>query len=282
MKIPFLLIALFFISFCGFSQEITVSEEVALRSDQSYSIIGKFKEKLLLYRDKGTDFEVQAFNNDRLGLSWSKKLELDKKRPEVIDVIGVKDYFYVIYKFKSKGNSVIKVHKYNEAANIVDSTIVFNYGKRFYSPAPEIVYSEDKKNMLLYHTEYYTKIEVAVFSLDKMELLWNNEYNPKDLKFGADFHQILIDNEGGMHMAFNRDNERLKKDKPHHFEFIYQPQNGGSAQIYTVSLEGKLSYDAYFKVDNLKPIFSSWGYALGQKQRSNSRILLYQYSLYQA
>jgi len=245
------IICLFSIIHTGFSQEITVSEEVTLRSDQSYSIIGKFNEKTLLYCDKGTEFEIQAFNNDMLSLSWTKQLELDKKRPEVLDVFGVSDYFYVIYKFKNKGNSVIKVHKYNEAANLVDSTIIVNYGKRFYSPAPEIVLSENKENILLYHTEYYTKIEVTVFDLAKMKQRWSKEYEPKDLKFGADFHQILADNEGGMHMVLNRENDRLKKDKPHHFEFIYQPSDGSKAPISTVSLNGKLSYDAYFKVDNL-------------------------------
>ena len=235
----------------GFSQDVTISEEVPLRSDQSYSIIGKFNEKLLLYQDKGTEFEIQAFN-EVLGLSWTKQLDLDKKRPVVLDVIGLEDYFYVIYKFRSKGNSIIKVHKYNEAANLVDSTVVYDYGKRFYSPAPEIVYSEDKKMLLIYHTEYYSKIEVAVFNLMEMKQIWDKEFSPQDLKFGADFYQMLVDNEGGMHMVLIRENDRLKKDDPHYFEMIYQaPATDQSTSFYTVDLEGKLSYDTYFKVDNL-------------------------------
>jgi hypothetical protein len=227
-----------------------VSEEITLRSDQSYSIIGKFKEKLLLYQDKGTEFHVQAYN-DVLGLSWSKELELDKKRPNVLDVIGLEDYFYVIYQYKSKGQTIIKVHKYNEGANLVDSTIVFNYGKRFASPTPTIAVSEDKKKVLLYHTEYFSKIEVAVFDLGNMEPMWNKTYNPKDLNFGNDFQQILVDNQGGMHMVFIRDNERLKKDKLHHFEFLYQDPNIDIPNTYLVGMQGKLSYDSYFKVDNV-------------------------------
>ena len=155
MKIQFFFFAFLCIFLqIGHSQEITVSDEITLRSDQSYSIIGKFNEKTLLYRDKGTEFEIQAFNNELLGLSWTKELELDKKRPEVLDVWSKDDHFYVVYKFKDKGNSIIKVHKYNEAANLVDSTNIVNYGKRFYSPAPELVLSQDRKKILLYHTEY--------------------------------------------------------------------------------------------------------------------------------
>lgn len=252
MKRQFLLILLgLFLTQLGIAQEITVSQEITLRNDQSYSIIGKFKEKVLLYRDKGTEFEVQAFDNDMLGHSWTKELELDKKRPEVLDIEAVGNYFYVIYRHKQKGNSIIKIHKYNEAVNIIDSTIVINYGKRFYTPSPEIIYSEDKKNILLYQTEFFTNIEVAVFNLDSMKQLWHREFTPKDLRYGEDFHQMLVDNEGGMHMVINRDNDRIKKDKPHHFEFMYHPNGGKSTSTYTVGLEGKLSFDAYFKVDNL-------------------------------
>ncbi|MFK7983803.1 MAG: hypothetical protein AB8G86_27755 [Saprospiraceae bacterium] len=276
MKIQ-LLLAVFLLSLAqvGFSQEVTVSEEVTLRSDQSYSIIGKFNEKTLLYRDKGTEFEVQAFNNELLGLSWTKELELDKKRPEVLDVWGKDDYFYVIYKFKEKGNSIIKIHKYNEAANLVDSTNIVNYGKRFYSPAPEIILSQDKKKVLLYHTEYFTKIEVSVFDLTKMEVLWEKEFEPNDLKFGADFYQMLVDNDGGMHMVLIRENDRLKKDKPHYFEFLHQPVGVEKAPINSVFLDGKLSYDAYFKIDNLnKAIVGGGMYSEKNKGRTQGYYFL--------
>jgi len=270
MKINLLFIVLFVsITQIGWSQEITVSDEITLRSDQSYSILGKFNEKTLLYRDKGAEFEIQAFNNELLSLSWQKELELDKKRPEVLDVWGKGDYFYVIYKFKNKGNSVIKIHKYNEAANLIDSTNIVDYGKRFYSPEPEIILSQDRKKVLLYHTEYFTKIEVAVFDLDKMEVLWDKEFSPNDLKFGADFHQILVDNDGGMHMVLNRENDRFRKDKPHYYEFIYQPVNQEKTPTNSVFLEGKLSFDSYFKIDNLnKSIIGGGMYSEKNKGRT--------------
>jgi len=276
MKIQLLLvICLLSWTQIGFSQEITVSEEVTLRSDQSYSIIGKFNEKTLLYRDRGTEFEVQAFNNELLGLSWTKELTLDKKRPEVLNVWGVKEYFYVLYRFKDRGNSVIKVHKYNEAANLVDSTIVVNYGKRFYSPEPEIILSEDRNKILLYHTEYFTKIEVAVFDITKMEQLWEKEFKPNDLKYGADFYQMLVDNDGGMHIVLNRENDRFKKDKPHFFEFMYQSATEDGTPLFSVFLEGNLSYDTYFKIDNLnKKIIGGGMYSEKNKGRTQGHYFI--------
>jgi len=50
----------------------------------------------------------------------------------------------------------------------------------------------------------------------------------------------------------------MKKDKPHFYEFIYQPPEG-KAPVTEVSLEGKLSYDAYFNVDNLNRMIIGGG-----------------------
>ncbi len=258
MKVHWTFVLLLFLVCKINGQEVTISDELAIRSDQSYSIIGKFQGKLLLYRDKSTEFEVQAYN-ELLGLSWKKDLTLDKKRPEVLKVIGLEEHFYVIYKFKKKGHSFLKAHKYNAAANLVDSTLIVDFGKRFYSPAPEIVLSESKKNILVYHTEYYTNIEVISFSLDKMKVLWEETYSPPSLEYGREFHQILVDNEGGMHMILIRENDRLKKNKPHYFEMLYRNANVEVTRTSKVELRGKLSYDAYFRIDNLNKALVAGG-----------------------
>ena len=251
MKLQLVLIAfLFSFAQTGISQAVIMSQEIPLHRDQDYSIIGKFKNKTLVFQNKGTEYEIQAFNNALLTLSWTKKLDLGKNRPEVLEVFAVENYFYVVYKFQSKGSSIIKIHKYNEDVNIINTTNIFNYGKKINVPDSKIVLSENKKKLLLYHSESSNKVEVAVFDLDKMGVLWNQTYMPKDLKFDNHFQQMLVDNEGGMHLVLVRENEYLKKDKSPHFELIYQSSNGGNAPIHTVSLEGKLSYDVKFKLDN--------------------------------
>ena len=67
-----------------------------------------------------------------------------------------------------------------------------------------------------------------------MEPLWEKEFKPNDLKYGADFYQMLVDNDGGMHMVLNRENDRFKKDKPHFFEFIYQEVGKEKEAIFSV------------------------------------------------
>ena len=232
------------------SQTIMVSDPVTIKSDQQYAILGQLKDHILLYRDKINEFKVQAYN-EKMGLSWEKELELDKKRPTPLEVLGVQNHFFLIYRFKDKGQHFIKVHKYNAAANLVDSTIVVNYGKRFATPKPEVIVSEDKQHILIFHTEFYSKLEVTSFSLKEMKVLWKDTFSPKDLQYGNDFQQMLVDNKGTMHLILIRENDRVKKDKPHHYEIWSRYTDEEKPTKAIINLEEKLTYDVFFKIDNL-------------------------------
>jgi len=263
-----LLSLLFFICLEANSQTIMVSDPITIKNDQQYAIIGQFKDRILLYRDKVHEFKVQAYD-EKMGLSWEKELELDKKRPTPLEVLGTPSHFFLIYRYKDKGQHLIKVHKYNAAANLVDSTIIVNYGKRFATPKPEIVVSEDKQHILLFHTEFYSKLEITSFSLKEMKVLWEDSFSPKDLQYGSDFQQILVDNTGAMHLVLIRENDRVKKDKPHHFEIWSHYADGEKTTTTTIDLEGKLTYDVLFKADNLnKSLLAGGMYSEKNKART--------------
>ncbi len=251
MRIYYALIGLFFLCLTpGTSQTISISEGVTIRSDYQYAIIGKLKDQVLLYRDKDNDFIVQAYD-EKMGLSWEKELELDKKKPTPLEVVGLENHFYIIYRYKDKGHHLVKVHKYNAAANLVDSTIVVDYGKRFTVPKPEVLLSENKENIILFHTEFYSKLEFTSFNLKTMSVLWEQKIAPDDMQNGINFQQLVVNNQGGMHLIINRENDRLKKDKPHCFEiFNRQPDKEGIVKT-KVQLVDKLTYDVVFKADNL-------------------------------
>ncbi len=56
-----------FFALLGFfaqSQAITISEELALRNDYDYPILGWVGGDLLLFRDRGHEFFVQAFDEE--------------------------------------------------------------------------------------------------------------------------------------------------------------------------------------------------------------------------
>ncbi|MEM1318793.1 MAG: hypothetical protein AAGG75_00985 [Bacteroidota bacterium] len=249
------------------AQTVTVSEDVSIRNDRFYSIIGKMKDRFILFRDRETKFEIQAFD-ERMRLSWNKELELDKKKPEILDVVAGKDYFSVIYKFKKKGDVYVKIHRYDPAATLKDSTTILTYGDRFYSPNPNVIYSENRKALLIYNFDRQNQLEATAFNLETLEVIWNKKLSLKDINFFRDHQQIIVDNRGNMYYIIEKDNKKNQKER-HHFEVF--EFNGGTDGVSTFNIPVKdiLTYDVFFSFDNLNRNLVAAGF-YSDKSRSKT------------
>ena len=234
----------------GLTQTVTVSEPLTIRNDASYDILGNIKGNLLLLRDKTTEFQVQCFNTD-LHLKWEKEIELDKKRPDIVGVLPSLDDFSVLYLFRKKGDLFLKLHKYDAAANLIDSMTVADYSDLFYAPNLQVIRSEDKSKILIFHIEKQNEFNVLVFDVVNMELLWEKELEPADVIYGRDFKQMLVDNKGHMHLVLEMENRKHKLEE-HHFKVLeYGNGTNNSIRTYSVAMNEYLTYDVYFAIDNL-------------------------------
>ncbi|MGB3080925.1 MAG: hypothetical protein WBB31_17725, partial [Saprospiraceae bacterium] len=78
------------VTFTTFGQSITISEELALRNDYDYTILGWVGGDLLLFRDRGHEFFIQAFDEE-LHLKWEREILLSPHRADIIGVISHPD-----------------------------------------------------------------------------------------------------------------------------------------------------------------------------------------------
>jgi hypothetical protein len=248
MKYFCLLLGIFCFGFV-FAQKVTVSEQIVLRSDIAYNLLGEMGGRTLLLRDMGVKFEVVGFDK-ALKQSWQKELELDRRQPKIISVIPGDTSFSIVYKFKQKSDLITKIHKYGPGANLLDSITIKNYGYLFYNPNITAVQSEDRTKVLLYFVEKQDIFQVVSFDLVEMKPLWEAVIKPPEFTYFQDFHDLLVDNDGNMALILQKDNFRNKKEI-HHYEFHYY--NGAQGQLYqfNVPMQEKLTYDVKFTFDHL-------------------------------
>lgn len=244
-----IILLFFFLSFFGnlSAQIITVSDDLSVRSDLGFDILGEMKGNLLLFRDRTARFEVQAFN-DKMRATWTKELLLDKRRPQIVDVIADKESFCVFYHFKRKGNTILKAHKYDPAANLIDSVVVKDFGSVFYTPDLQTLASDDKSKIVFFEVENQSDVKALSFDIKKMKLIWEEEYKSNESSWNRDFREILTDNSGNFYLIFERDNRKTQLEK-HRFE-IYQ-LNGGPIISKTIPMTEFVRYDIRFEYDNL-------------------------------
>ncbi|MBT8220781.1 MAG: hypothetical protein KJP00_13205 [Bacteroidia bacterium] len=242
----------------GIAQEVTLSEALPLRNEISYYLIGKMRDKHLVLRERPGSFLLNAYNQD-MTLGWEKEIMLEKRRPKIIETFDIEDRFFILYSHRTKGDLIIKMHKYDAAANLVDSVEVSNLGSSLVTPNFDILQSENRKNIQIRINSTPGDIRLVVFNTDEMRALYDIEFDPPDFNPFLDYGQLLIDNEGSSYFIVERDNRRLRK-KGHHFSvFGYQSYSDRKFN-FNISMGGRITYDVTFVYDNLNHAIVGAGY----------------------
>lgn len=257
------------------AQSMLVSDAISIRNDYGYEIIGRMRDRILLFRDKFDDFEVQAFD-DQMKLSWSREIDdLEKKGVQILSVVGGKNDFSVVHKVRRRSRVILRVHKYDPGANLIDSMTVKDYGDRLFSPpALDVVRSEDKNCFVVFNISERDKMEITCFRLDKMQVLWDKTVNLEEDIYESNLKAMTLSNAGDFYLINEKNNRRARKDE---HEFIVLRINASGDHISNIPLNDFLTNDMQFTYDNLNNRLVGAGfYADKNKDRANGIFFLRQ------
>lgn len=232
------------------AQVVTISEEVSFRNDDNYEIIGKLGGNYLVFQDKETSFKVQSYDKN-MRMNWDKELELDKRRPSFMGVDTQDSTFYLVYEFRNRGHTMVKVHRYDERANLVDSTLIKDYGLQYIAPNFQIIRSEDRSKILIFYVENYSTVNALCFDLNTMQTVWDNAFEPKNYGLSRENTQVLLSDDGIMYFVIQKNNFR-SRTKRHYYEIYQIYEEAVTPALRTIAFpEEKLTFDVYFNYDNL-------------------------------
>lgn len=270
--LKFLWCIIFILPFTLYAQDILVSEDMPLRNDVSYELIGELRGNILLYHNRSTEHEIQCFD-PRMQLDWSKELEFERRTAKTLGLIPYGDHFYIFYHYRRKGNTLLKVHKYDAGANLKDSTLVNDYGFLFFTPDFEIVRSEDRSKVLVFFIEKQSIMRAVSFDLNSMTMLWEKSISPEKYSYSEDEVQLLVDNKGNMQIIIGKDNFRSRR-KDHFYEVHSYYGDTDEHRIFELPFESMLSYDAYFSYDDLNDRMVATGF-YSEKDMSRASGIFY-------
>ncbi|HKK73550.1 MAG TPA: hypothetical protein VJ953_00650 [Saprospiraceae bacterium] len=240
------------------AQRIMVSDELPLRSDISYEIIGEFGEQVLLFRDKSVSFEVQAFD-ENMRSSWTKEIELLKRSPEVIGINSIRDSFTLFYQHRDRGDFHVRAYRYNAKAALKDSVLISVIDNTFQSPDMEILRSEDRNKILLYNVDRQKEIHAILFDNEKMEKVWEYRFEPQEFRYSEDALHMAVSNAGDMYVVIEKANYRVKKDDYNYEVFKYGPGSTGILR-HIVSIGEYFTFDLAFNYDNVNQQLVAGGF----------------------
>ena len=233
------------------AQVLTVSDELTMRNDTEYSLIGKLGGQVLLLQDRENKHLLTAYGRT-MNQSWEKDLELRGRNVRVLDAVADQDGtgFHLLYLYRDRGRNHLQLDRYNPAGNLQDSVTLVDFGLFATTPEDEVYRSEDETKLLLLMVEQQSKARYLGIDLDSMQLLYDQEVLPEKFFFGEDFMQAEISNVGDMYFMVERDNFKSRRKK-HHYEVYTHAANGGQTGMIDVRLGDSLTYEVFFKYDNL-------------------------------
>ncbi len=242
--------ALFFLLFAfnAWSQKVLVSDELNLRNDLSYDILGELKGRVLLLRQRSDKIEIQAFD-ENMRSSWNKEIELEKRLPGIITSISSRDSFTVFYHHREKGNTVLRADHFDHSANKRRSTMVKNFGFTFFTPNFKYVRSEDRSKMLIYYIERHT-FNIVIYDAHDHTLLWENSITVDEFNDGVDQLHMQVDNKGRMFMLMEQENFIGRRDK-HRFDLVVGGAGIPNLGRASIAITDRVTLDTRFELDNM-------------------------------
>lgn len=246
-----LILGWIFFSFSNqiWSQVITVSDEINLKTEFLYDILGKVGENILVVRDGVNEFDVHAFNKD-MSTTWTAEEELDSRRSRIINIVPQEDKFHVIYSDEWRDTMAIKVREYNPKVNVTFTDTLLIVKKGLIRPKFRFVKSEDRNVFLMTEVENDKIVSAFAYNLKERRLLWNGNFEFGNMNFHDEYRKTIITDDGAMYVVFEKDNFRHRKED-HSMEIFRFDQYNTVFTQTSIPLPDFITYDAYFKYDNI-------------------------------
>lgn len=258
-----------FLTVCSmiYGQRVTVSEDINLRSDYIYDILGKVDDKILLYRDKGFNHVLQVFD-DNLWEKESIELEFEKKRISALGLLGGDKDFSFFYTYRSKGDQVLACRKFDSGGSLLDTTTIsisnalLDFQKYFFA------FSTDHRYASLFTFERDNKMLVHMFDTKTMQVMWSKVYIFDFPFMRRDFREFLVADNGGAVVVFEREEFNIGNSSEF-IEAYYLSSQAGDLFRQTLSAEEYAIVDYKMAYDNTNSKFVLAG-LYGERNRTRA------------
>jgi hypothetical protein len=230
-------------------QKVTVSEEITLRNDLSYDLIGKIDSQFVLFRDRGNKYEIKVFNG-LLKQKEDQEIVLAEKNCHIIATIPGDTSFFIAYGYRSRGNYYVQADQFNIKGQLLSADTIKIFQDVLFNPEVKSARSEDRTKMIFFSIHEQHEMRAAAFDFSQRKELYDRSllFNETDLR--EDFRAMLVTNKGDQIIVFEKNNFKSKKDK-HVFEvhrfYAHTEQN----QAFLIPVFRIVSFHSKFIYDNV-------------------------------
>jgi len=230
------------------AQEILVSPDINIRSNLGYDIVGKVNDRLVLFRDGGSEHIVQSFDEE-MGITFEGTIFLEDDKAELYNIVGIDTAFQMIYGYGKKDSIRIMSRVYNESAELIDSTCLFTMDRRLYRKF-KYVNSEDKSKTLLFSVSRKNRLLYFLIDNHKRVLKFYGGFEFNEFDILNDFQTMVIGNDGIGAAYFDSDNMKFSMADHKGHLVIFNPSTQNGYSYHEIDFDGNLTIDSKLNYNN--------------------------------
>ena len=231
------------------AQKVTVSEEVTLRNDLSYDLVGKIDSHFVLFRDRGNKYEARIYDQD-LKFKVEQEIVLADKNCALLSSLPTPTSFFIFYGFRHRGKYYIQADQFDQDCSLVSSDTIKLFEDILLNPTVKFAKSEDRSKMIFFTTEHDHEMQTILYDVNTRKTIFDRKIIFKETDLRDDFRSLLVTNEGDMLVIFEKNNFRTKKDK-HLFEVHRFFSNNEPNKIFYIPVYRFVSFHSKFIFDNV-------------------------------
>lgn len=189
------------------AQEVSISPDLPVRGYFSYDLLGKVDDRIIVYRDRGFNKEIDVYNKELEHVLFTE-IMFEKKKIDVFNVLALDSMFQVLYGYFDQDSMNFMMKRYNKGVAMIDSSTIARIHKKDIRKRVTSVVSEDKSKVLLYTMDPLDRFIFLLYDNEKKQVAWNQTVFVNNADLRNDIMDLRVTNKGKVLMVL-KDNERF-------------------------------------------------------------------------
>ncbi len=196
-------------------QEVSISSDLNVRGYFSYDLLGKIDDRILVYRDRGFNKEIDVFNQE-LEHTQFAEIFFEKKKVDVFSVMGLDSVFQLLYGYFDKDTMFFKMKRYNKGVVLKDSSTFLKMHKKNIRKRISAAVSENKDKILLYTIDPQERLIMLLYDNITKRLIYDRKIHVDKLDLRNDIREIVVTDDGHVIIVFKEEKKfKEGQDKLH-------------------------------------------------------------------
>lgn len=250
----------------SFSQKVTISNEINVKLDNQYELVGELEDRVILFRESGRDKSYTYFD-DKLRKIYERDIELESKKATVMANIPYDSTIHMLYNYSLDSNFTL-LRRYDNTGLCLDTSILYHSNYSLNYDDFILVTSEDRENTLILNFDF--KNGVIFHLLNHKSCSISASYNiPITEKQNInEFISLELSNDGLAYLLFEKYNSKFNRDR-HEFYLLSMNLNTGEFVEEIIPCRDIVSVDVQTKYDNKNKVYNMIG-LYSEKDKNNA------------